>query len=459
MLADQDASPDWCVEADRIVARVQTPEFPDLDLDVTTYGATPDGRGDCTAAFAAAIEACHAAGGGRVVVPAGVYRTGSIHLRSHVDLHLEPASILLFDTDPAAYLPLVRTRWQGIEAWSYSPLIYAVDCTHVAITGTGTLDGQADHEHWWPWSGLTEHGSTPGSNPQMEDWPGLEKLAADGVDVDQRRLGPGWHLRPSFVQLYRCTDVNIEGITIIRSPMWQIHPVLCERVRVAEVTLASAGPNNDGCDPECCTDVVITGCHFAVGDDCVAIKSGRGADGLRVGVPSRNVVIEDCVMRSRFGAVTLGSELTGGIENVYVRRCRLGGADLHHGLHLKTNATRGGFIRNVNLDRIEISRLSHDLINCDFTRGEGPDGPLVPQADGIRLSRVEVGVARRALTLIGFDHAPIRGVELSECTFGRLAEPDVVTAVEGLVVSASTAASITRASAGSRQSRTSSATG
>jgi polygalacturonase len=203
-----------------------------------------------------------------------------------VDLHLAAGATLRFSADPAAYLPVVFTRWEGVECMNFMPLIYAWEQTDIAVTGPGTLDGSAAPDRWWDWA-RHDSGRTPAS---AADSRALDAQAAAGVPVAERRFGGGHHLRPNFIQPYRCRNVLIEGVSIVRSPMWEINPVLCTNVIVRGVTIDSLGPNNDGCDPESCRDVLIEGCAFTTGDDCIAIKSGRNADGRRVGVPAENLV-------------------------------------------------------------------------------------------------------------------------------------------------------------------------
>src|SRR5581483_5087572 len=232
-----------------ILARIKAPEFPKHDFVITDYGAMPDT--DCTGAIRNAIAACHDAGGGRVVVPAGVFVTGAVHLQSNVDLHLADGATLKFDPDPAKYLPVVFTRWEGTECMNYSPLIYAFEQENVAVTGKGTLDGSATAKTWLAWNVKSKEKQAlqlPARNKLMQ-------MGQENAPVEQRVFGEGSYLRPMFIQPYRCKNVLIEGVTIINSPMWEIHPVLCTNVTVRGVTVNSLGRNNDGCDPESCKDV------------------------------------------------------------------------------------------------------------------------------------------------------------------------------------------------------------
>src|SRR5690606_2096181 len=244
--------------AARIRQQTIVPTFPDRQFDVRTYGAVNDGITDNSEAFAKAIAACHEAGGGRVIVPAGRYLTGPIHLKSNVNLHLEPESRILFSTDPKDYLPAVFTRWEGVELMGYSPLIYAFEQENIAITGEGILEGNGSNTQWWPWKGKWKH--TPwqldAKTDQANTRNPLFDMAEAGVPVSQRVFSENY-LRPPFIQPYRCKRVLIEGITIRNSPFWLINPVLSEDVIVRGVNCVSHGPNSDGCNPESSNRVLI----------------------------------------------------------------------------------------------------------------------------------------------------------------------------------------------------------
>ena len=397
--------PGWG-QVGEILRETRPPRFPARDFPITAYGAVGDGSTDATGAIRAAIEACNRAGGGRVVVPAGTFLTGAIHLQSNVNLYVSADATLLFSTDAAQYLPVVLTRFEGVEVMNYSPLIYARDCENIAVTGSGTLDGQATWETWWSWVG-----------PSGADAQALHDLAEAGVPVSERVFGAGHYLRAAFIETYRCRNVLIEDVKIVRSPFWEIHPVLSRNITVSGVHIDSRGPNNDGVDPECSQYVVIRGCTFDVGDDCIAIKSGRGADGLRVNVPSENILIEDCTMNIRYGAITIGSEMTGGVRNVFVRNCTIGGPNLYFGLYIKTNSVRGGYAENVYLNNIQISNLTKEVVSCNFYRGEGDTGPLTPRVRNVELRNITVGHARNAFSMTGYPRSPIQDFRLIDCTF------------------------------------------
>jgi polygalacturonase len=414
-----------------IRSQIKAPAIPEQNFLITNFGALGDGKTDCTKPIADAIAAATTSGGGRVVVPAGVFMTGPVHLESHIDLHLEKGATLSFIPEPERYLPAVFTRWEGVEFMGLSPLIYAYDKTDVAITGEGTLDGGADETHWWPWAGK---GTAEIAEVQFTQKPARDRLFAEaeaGVPPEQRLYAEGAYLRPPFIQLYRCRNLLIEVVTITRSPFWLINPVLSNSVTVRGVTCSSYGPNNDGCDPESCKDVLIEDCVFDTGDDCIAIKSGRNADGRRVAVPSENIIVSNCEMKAGHGGVVMGSELSGGIRNVFVENCRMSSPDLERGIRIKTNAMRGGFVENVNVRRLNVGTVI-DLIVINFYYEEGEDGPFLPEVRNINIQNVRCLSARRVLDLRGFAQAPIRDVNLSGIVVQRASMPSRVYHVEGL---------------------------
>jgi polygalacturonase len=414
-----DQSP-WA-QVPEILAHIQVPTFPDHDFVITNFGAVPDGKTDCSKAIARAIDACAQVGGGRVVVPAGEFLTGAIHLKSDVELHLAAGATLEFNTDPREYLPPVFTRFEGMECWNYSPLIYAYGQTNIAVTGEGTLDGQADKTHWWLWKGRESRGAEarPAAGAR------LVQMVADGVPVAQRRFGEGDDLRPNFIQFNRCRNVLIEGVHIRRSPMWEINPVLCTNVVVRGVDIVSHGPNNDGCDPESCRDVLIENCRFDTGDDCIAIKSGRNNDGRRIGVPSADLVIRHCTMRDGHGGVTIGSEISGSCSNVFVEDCQMSSPNLACVLRLKSNAERGGIIRNIFLRNATVGRVADSVLQIDFLYEEGTNGPYHPVARNVVMENVTVHETPRVLNVRGFPGAEISGVRIYHSTFRQVEKPDV----------------------------------
>jgi|SRR5579864_4984770 len=419
-LAFAAGSPDWKSRATEILARIKPPQFPNRDFDILKYGAQPNANS--SRAIAQAIDACSSAGGGRVVIPRGVFLTGPIHLKTNVNLHLSEGATLKFSTDRKDF-PTVFTRFEGVECMNYSPLIYAFEQSNIAVTGPGTLDGQANRENWWV-------SKTKGQDDRVR----LFDMAAKNLPVSERVFGQGHDLRPNFIQPYRCQNVLIEGVTILNSPMWEIHPVLSNNVTVRDVSISTHGPNNDGCDPECCRDVHISGCTFDTGDDCIAIKAGRDHDGRRVNTPCENLVIENCTMKDGHGGVSLGSEVSGGIRNVIVRDCQMSSPNLDRALRIKTNSYRGGVIENIAFHNVTVGVVKNDVIQLDYYYDKDPGGPYPPVFRNIDIGEVTSQKAVYALNFRGYPSDPIVDVRVSHCRFNNASKGDLIENVKGLVL-------------------------
>jgi polygalacturonase len=327
---------------------VEPPVFPDRVFDVRDYGAAGNGETLNTESFRLAVEACHESGGGVALIPAGIWVTGPIHLRSNVNLRLEKEAVVRFSTRFADYLPVVFTRWEGIECYNYSPLIYAPDCENVALTGEGTLDGQG--AAWWHWKRLQQAAAET-----------LYDAEFDGIPVEERVYGSEEAaLRPQFFQPINARRVLVEGVTFVNGPMWTMHPVYCEDVLVRGVTVRTEGPNTDGLNPDSCRNVLVEGCTFATGDDCIAINAGMNEDGWRVGRPCENIVVRHCRMIEGHGGVVIGSGMSGGVRNVYAHDCTFEGGD--RGIRLKSMRGRGGVVENVTFENIRMWGMRGEAI-------------------------------------------------------------------------------------------------
>ncbi len=421
-----------------LLARIRPPVFPDRAFLVTKFNADADGRKDSTQGLQRAIDECNRRGGGRVVVPAGLYQTGAIHLKSNVNLHLESGSKLLFSRDPKRYLPLVYTRWEGVECMNYSAFLYADQQENIAITGEGTLDGNCDCENWWPWKGRTNCGWAKGMPEQEPARKRLFAMGEENVSLEKRTFGESSYLRPNFIQPCRSRNILIEGVTIVNSPMWEINPVLCTNVTVRGVKISSHGPNNDGCDPDSSKDVLIENCSFDTGDDCIAIDSGRNRDGRRVGVACENIIVRNCEMKDGHGALTIGSMVSGGVKNVFFENCQLSSPRLDEGLRFKSNALRGGVVENIFFRNIEIGEVADAVLQIDLFYEEGPKGPERPVFRNIDIRDVSCRKAKRVLNLRAFENSEVSGIRLERCQFSNIEGKDVVENVRGLMLEAVT---------------------
>ncbi|MFI7705247.1 glycosyl hydrolase family 28 protein [Nonomuraea sp. NPDC049480] len=394
-------------EVPSILARIVPPTFPDRTFDIVDYGAVGNNSTDCTAAFRDAIAACNAAGGGRVLVPPGTFRTGAIHLLSNVNLHV--TGTIRFRTDPGAYLPIVFTRWEGIECYNYSPFIYANGRTNIAITGTGVIDGNAPAGEWSSWGGGGD------DRDQLREW------GANDHPVEQRRFGAGHRLRPNMIGLYDCANVLVEGLDLRNPAMWTLHPVYCTNVTVRNVTFYSTNSQGDGCNPDSCTDVLITGCRFNTNDDCIPVKSGRDRDGRRVNKPSQNIVVRDCKFSGRWGGITVGSEMSGGVRKVFAEDCVCNAADfpgrypVKYALYVKTSFNRGGFVEDVHLRRITGRDLERDALY--ITMNYETSGNIPPTVRNFTVDGMTIDGGRSAYNIDGRSARHIQNVTISNSTF------------------------------------------
>ncbi|GLZ33363.1 endopolygalacturonase [Lentzea sp. NBRC 105346] len=399
-------------EANEIVKNTKLPSFPDKNFNVMQYGAKNDGKTDNTDAFRKAIGACNEAGGGHVIVPSGTYVTGAVHLLSNVDFHLEAGAVLKFSGD-ASKFPVVLTRYEGIECMNRSPMVYAYKQTNIAITGKGTLDAGA--------TGSWNKGSD-------RKW-----LEGQVSKPPQQRVVPGnAQMRSTFVEPYSCDTVLIQGITLKNPKFWQIHPTLCKNVTVDDVHTdpSTASSNTDACDPESCDHVVISNSDLGAHDDNVAIKSGRDEDGRRINVPCQNLVVVNCRMNGNWGAITCGSEQTGGIRNVYAYKLNCVGAT-KFALYVKSNTKRGGFSENINLD--SVSGVFERSIIYVTTTYNSQTGNYVPKFGPFTLSNSSCTKASKVLDVSGLSNSHVKGLALSNCKFtGVGSTSNTVKNVDGL---------------------------
>ena len=406
-----------------ILARIQAPHFPAREFKLCDFGAVADGKSDCKSALDQAMAACASAGGGRVVVTRGEWLVnGPIHLKSGVNLHLEAGAVVRFGPEPKFYLPVVFTRYEGNELMNYSPFLYAYEQDNIAITGEGTFDGQASKTAWWPWK---EAGSA--------DQARIREISEGSTLARERVFGGDHSLRTNFVQPYSCKNVLIEGVTFTNSPMWTLNPVLCSNVTIRNVKVSSHGPNNDGCDPDSCRDVLIEGCVFDTGDDCIAIKSGRNADGRRIGVPSENIIIRKCRMKDGHGGVVLGSEMSGGIRNVFVEDCVMDSPSLERAIRLKSNTMRGGYLQNLFVRNVKVGQVADAVIriNLNYDKDRGTQ---VPEVRNIFIEGVTSERSKYPLYLAGLSDSKIRNIVLDNCTFKNAERPSVIENVEELTL-------------------------
>jgi len=417
-----------------ILEQIKPPVFPDKDFLITNYGAIGNGKIRCDDAFKKAIDECSESGGGRVVVSEGKFLTAAIHLKNNVNLYISKNATILFSTNPEDYLPVVITRFEGVECMNYSPFIYSYEQENIAITGSGTLDGQAGTDNWWSWKGRNEFGWKTGEPNGLDDTQALYRMGEDNIPLKERIFGSGHELRTNFIQPYKCKNVLIDSVTIKRSPMWVIHPVLCENVTIQNVTVSSHGPNNDGCNPESCKNVLIKNSFFSTGDDCIAIKSGRNAEGRRINVPSENIIVQNCTMKDGHGGVVIGSEMSGNVYNIFIEDCYMDSPNLERALRIKTNSLRGGIVENIYMRNCTIGEVSDAILRVNFMYSEGDVGKYTPRVRNIYLKNIQSKKSRYAFYLDGYKRSPITNIQVENCNFDGVRDGNVLKNFSDLIM-------------------------
>lgn len=358
-------------EAQKIIDQIKLPKIPSLEVSLLEFGAKGDGVYDNTTAFKNAMLSLSEQGGGKLLVPAGKYLTGPIHFKSNIELNLSQGAELLFKTNPAAYMPLVKTSYEGIELYNFSPLIYAYKVENIAITGNGILNGQADKDHWWPWAGKEVYGYKKGEVNQNDphNLPRLRSMNASQTAVEERKFGLGYQVRPTFFEPLESTKILLSGVTIKNAPFWIVHPLKSTHFTMEGVTIESHGPNNDGCDPEYSKYIHINNCVFDTGDDCIAIKSGRNEDGRRNKITSENIVVQNSKMKDGHGGVVMGSEISAGVKNVFVLNCDMDSPNLDRAIRLKSNTIRGGGVDGLYVKNIRIGQVKEAVLKINTHYG------------------------------------------------------------------------------------------
>ena len=380
---------------------LQRPTFPDRSFDIRDFGAVADGKTKNTEAIRKAIQACSDAGGGRVLIPAGKWLTGPIHLKSNINLHIEKDAEITFSTNFNDYLPPVFTRNEGMECYNYSSLIYAHKCKNIAITGKGTLYGQG--KVWWPWKKRQKQGAQR-----------LYEMAIKGIAVEKRVFGTEKDaLRPSFLQPVECENVLIEGITLIDGPMWTVHPIYCENIIVRDIHVQTNGPNTDGINPDACKNMLIEHCFFDTGDDCIVLKSGLNEEGWRIARPCENIVIRYCQTKRGHGGVVIGSEMSAGVRNVFVHDCQFDQTD--QGIRMKSMRGRGGIVENIWIQDISMGEIKVDAIRLNmFYKASTlePRTKVPPLFRNIFIKNIQCQKAKNAVWVIGLPEKLLQNVTL-----------------------------------------------
>ena len=421
-------------EYKRIEQSIQLPKIAERQFPITSFGAkTTATAAQNQKAINKVISLVSKKGGGKVIIPKGTWNTGAIELKSHVNLVLEEGATLHFAFEPKLY-PLVRTSWEGLACWNYSPCIYAYKATDIAITGKGTIDGGGNNDTFWQWNGSPRFGYKEGVTKESQKLGSrskLLKMAEDGVPFDERKFGMGYGLRPQLVNMVHCERILIKDVKMINSPFWVIHPLLSKNITVDGVYVWNEGPNGDGCDPEACENVLIQNCVFHTGDDCIAIKSGRNNDGRLWNQPSKNIIIRNCKMEDGHGGVVIGSEISGGCENVYAENCVMDSPHLERILRIKTNNCRGGQVQNINMRNVVVGQCKEAVvkINLDYERKEICYRGFEPIVNNVNVENVTCQKSDYGVLIIGRDSLEnVYDINIKNCKFdGVVKEPVKIT--------------------------------
>lgn len=418
--------------ADSVILKIVVPTFCGDTFNISNFGAREDADAQTNkAAINAAIDSANVNGGGVVFVPEGKWLTGPITLKSNVNLHVSSGSTLIFSTVYEDYLPAVLTRWEGVDCYNLHPLIYAYDQSNIAITGTGVIDGQGSEEFWWFMKGREIYGWREGLiSQELGGRNRLLEYDQQQVDVENRVMNINDGLRPQLINVYKCKNVLIEGVTLRNSPFWVIHPLMVDGMTVRNVAIDSHGPNSDGCDPESSKNVVIENCFFDTGDDCIAIKSGRNYDGRRWNMPSENVIVRNCRMKNGHGGVVIGSEISGGFSNLWVENCKMDSPELERVIRIKTSNCRGGLIENIFVRNVEVGECQEAIlkINLKYEPNEKCQRDFAPQVQNVNLFNVSSKKSQYGIYIVGLDESDhyVNGVTVSNCTFDGVAEENSI---------------------------------
>ena len=381
-------------EAEKIVSGIELPRIPAAE-----YRLAPENFSDIRDLLNSALKKCSGSGGGKVVLPAGRYRcSGPIVMQSRTELHLEEGCFVKFSPEPSLYLPVVPARWEGIELMNYSPLIYGKDLTDVALTGKGIFSG--GRELWKDFPAQ-----------QKADQQRTRTLEAEKLPLEKRVFGDGCFLRPPMIQIRDSERLLFEGITCIDAPMWMLHPLYCSHVTIRDICMDSMYVCNDGVDVDSCTDVLIEKSHFRNGDDAVVLKAGRDADGLRVNRPNRRIVVRDCVFHECLHGFAIGSELSGGAEDVYVYDIRMEFIKWQ-AISFKSAPGRGGVIRRIHVWDIQVDKTNDHIISIVSEYPGVRTGTVKTCYRDFDLVNIHCNYAKNGFYLEGSAELPLQDIRL-----------------------------------------------
>ena len=448
------------------MSKVTRPTFPARETNIKDFGAKGDGTTLCTAAIQKAIDQTAKKGGGKVVVPQGVWFTGPIELRSNINLHLEKGAIVLFSPDPDLY-PIVKSVFEGLDTRRCKSPISGYDLKNVAITGDGVIDGNG---HFWrplkrskvtasQWKEATSRG---GVYINKDFWIPTEG-ALKGYKMADMNVPTGnlteaqWDsikvfLRPVMVNIVNCKNVWLNGVIFQNSPAWNVHPLMCENVLIEDVEIRnpSYAQNGDGLDLESCKNALIVNSRFDVGDDGICIKSGKDEDGRKRGVACENVIVDGCTVFKGHGGFVVGSEMSGGVKNISVSNCQFLGTDV--GLRFKSTRGRGGVVENIFIKNMSMFDIQTDVITFDLYYGGKSAVEVLNDGDEAKQQKVEkfkvdettpcfrnididhviCRTARRAAYFNGLPEMPVQNISIKDLEVNNAEQGIVINRTENV---------------------------
>lgn len=398
---------DRTARRDSILSQITGADIPQATIDITSLGAIGNGEKDCKPAFDEAMKKAVRTGGLHIIVPAGEYLlNGPIHFTSNVCLELQDGATLKFSPEPKYYLPLVKTSWEGTFIQNYSPFIYGYQVENISIIGKGTIDGNAGSS-FATWKSMQKKGQQLTRDMNHNETP-----------VSERNFGEGYFLRPQLIQLFECRNITIEGVFITNSPFWCIHLLKSENIICRDIRYDAKLVNNDGIDPEYTRNLLIENITFNNGDDNIAIKCGRDNDGWKTNCPSENIIIRNCKFKGLHGVV-LGSEMSAGIQNIFIENCTYGGY-CKRGIYIKTNPDRGGFIRNIYINNCKFGNVEDLFYATSMYAGEGLDNNHFTEVHDIHVKDLSCNTASSAgIVLQGTTTRPIYNVSFENVNIGK----------------------------------------
>ena len=448
---------------------VSQPSFPDYEVNIRDFGALSDGVTLNTEAINNAIKAVSSKGGGKVIIPEGLWLTGPVVLLSNVNLYAEKNALIVFSSDTSLY-PIIDTSFEGLDTKRCQSPISAMNAENIAITGNGVFDGAGDR--WRPvkkdkmterqWKNLVSSGGKVDENGKVW-YPDAGALKASvlmtGQNNGQKEITDeewtymkSW-LRPVMLSIVKSKRILLEGVTFKNSPGWCIHPLSCESLTLNDVKVFNPwySQNGDALDVESCKNVLVTNCFFDAGDDAICLKSGKDEDGRRRGEPCENVIIKNNTVLHGHGGFVIGSEMSGGVKNIYVEDCTFLGTDV--GLRFKSTRGRGGVVENIYINNINMINIPNEPLLFDlFYGGKGageeseedllsrmktaipPVTEETPAFRDIHISNVICRGSGRAMFFNGLPEMPIRNVTVKNVVMTEATDGVVISQVDGVTL-------------------------